>query len=70
MQDMAVITASAYLNSCGRQGSATADELIAFAGNTLWHQPVLDYAVGYTKKVMDDFRTYKTDYLKELKIDS
>ena len=38
MEDMAVITASAYLSSSGRQGSCIADDLIVFAQNTQWHQ--------------------------------
>lgn len=43
--DMARLTASAQLRSSGRQGSATIDDLIAFAKNTGWQQPLLDYSL-------------------------
>jgi uncharacterized protein (DUF2252 family) len=66
IEDMAVITASAYLNSCGRQGSCIADDLILFAQNKEWHQAVIDYSSAYTKKVMDDFRSFCSDYTNGL----
>lgn len=62
MQDMAVITASSYLSSSGRQGSGIADDLILFAQNNAWHQAVIDYSLTYTKQVMNDFRSFRSDY--------
>ena len=62
MQDMAVIAASSYLSSSGRQGSCIADDLISFAQNTQWHQPVIDYSLLYTKKVMNDYKSFCSDY--------
>ena len=59
MQDMGVITASSYLSSSGRQGSAVADELIAFGKDSDWYNNVIDYAKNYlltTKKYFEDFK--------------
>ncbi|HUZ57329.1 MAG TPA: DUF2252 family protein [Hanamia sp.] len=66
MQDMAVIAASSYLSSSGRQGSCIADDLILFASDTQWHQSVIDYALLYTKKVMNDYKSFRSDYKDEL----
>lgn len=57
INDMAVLTASAQLRSTGRQGSASADELIAFGRSESWQRPVINYAIGHALKV-------KKDYLK------
>ena len=66
MQDMAVIAASSYLSSSGRQGSCIADDLILFAQDSQWHRPVIDYALLYTKKVMNDYKFFRSDYKNEL----
>ncbi len=63
IDDMAVLTASAQLRSAGRQGSALADELIAFGYNTQWHDALIDYAAKYTKTVKKDYK----QFLKDLK---
>lgn len=57
INDMAVLTASAQLRSTGRQGSASADELIAFGKDESWQRPIINYAIGHALKV-------KKDYLK------
>ena len=62
MQDMAIITASSYLSSSGRQGSCVADDLILFAQNILWHKPIVDYSLAYTQKVKNDFKNFLSDY--------
>ena len=62
MEDMGMITASVYLNSSGRQGSAIADELISFGQNKEWHNSVIDYAKHYIIKVKKDFQDFKSDY--------
>jgi uncharacterized protein (DUF2252 family) len=64
IDDMAMLTASAQLRSSGRQSSATADELIAFGMNDQWQQVILDYAMGYAKKVKKDYATFVKDYKK------
>ena len=62
MDDMAVIAASSYLNSSGRQGSSIADDLIKFAENKEWHNAVIDYSLGYSRKVKTDFDNYCADH--------
>ena len=62
MQDMGVITASSYLNSSGRQGSAIADELIFFGENKHWQDSIINYANDYVVKARNDFEAFKTDY--------
>src|ERR1019366_8908755 len=66
MQDMAVIAASSYLSSSGRQGSCIADDLILFAQDSQWHRPVIDYSSLYTKKVINDYKSFRSDYKNEL----
>lgn len=56
MDDMAVIAASSYLSSSGRQGSSIADDLIKFAENKEWHNAVIDYSLGYSRKVKTEDR--------------
>ena len=44
----------AQLRSSGRQGSAIADDLIAFGLDTSWHRAALDYARDYAERVKRD----------------
>ncbi|MHA4807808.1 DUF2252 domain-containing protein [Flavitalea flava] len=60
--DMALLTASAELRSAGRQGSALADELIAFGKDQHWQQGLLDYAKEYAVQVKKDYQSYFKDY--------
>lgn len=62
IHDMAMLTASAQLRSSGRQGSAIADELIAFGQNTGWHKGILNYAIKYARQVKLDYQAYLKDY--------
>jgi uncharacterized protein (DUF2252 family) len=62
IEDMAILTASAQLRSAGRQGSAIADELIAFGQDGHWQQSLLDYAGQYAQQVKTDYRSYLKDY--------
>lgn len=62
IHDMAMLTASAQLRSSGRQGSAIADELIAFGENTDWHKGILNYAVKYARQVKVDYQAYVKGY--------
>lgn len=55
INDMAVLTASAQLRSTGRQGSASADELIAFGQSESWQRPVINYAIGHALRVKKDY---------------
>jgi len=67
VDDMATLTASAQLRSSGRQGSATADELILFGQSENWQEQVLNYAYKYTEKVNTDFQEFKRESIRESK---
>jgi len=43
MKDMALLNASAHLRSVSREGSCSADELIAFGKDPSWQKEVLEY---------------------------
>lgn len=62
MTDMAVITASSYLSSSGRQGSCIADDLILFAQNSDWHKAVIEYSLAYMRRVKKDYKNFASDY--------
>lgn len=64
IDDMAMLTASAQLRASGRQGSATADELIAFGLNNKWHDFVVNYAIEYAEKVKTDYTNFLNEYKK------
>ena len=64
IDDMAILTASSQLRSCGRQGASIADKLIALGSDTGWQEPLLDYAQEYAAKVRSDFKEYKALYKK------
>jgi uncharacterized protein (DUF2252 family) len=56
---MAQVTAWGHLRSRARQGSVSADELIAFADSASeWHDPVLDYARDYAVRVDRDYQMF------------
>lgn len=56
---MAQVTAWGQLRSRSRQGSAIADDLIAFAERARdWHLPLLDYAHTYAQQVERDYETF------------
>lgn len=62
--DLAVITASAQLRSSGRQGSATADALKAFAEEGKWVAAVKKWAIQYAIRVNHDFAVFRQAYKK------
>lgn len=63
IDDMAVLTASSQLRSSGRQGSATADELIAYGQSDKWQEAVLNYATHYATQT----KAYYADFIKDMK---
>jgi len=63
IDDMAILTASSQLRSSGRQGSAIADELIAFGQNDQWQEAVLQYAIEHSLQV----KKYYLQFLKDFK---
>lgn len=58
LSDLAMLMASAHLRSSGRHGSATADELKAFAAAKDWENTVLDWAAAYGKQVAKDYAIF------------
>jgi hypothetical protein len=55
---MGRVIAWAQLRSSGRQGSATADELIAFAGASGWKRQLIDYGRSYEIQVQRDYKRF------------
>jgi uncharacterized protein (DUF2252 family) len=55
---MAHVTAWAQLRSSGRQGSAVADDLIAFAEASGWQRALIDYGRLYAAQVERDFKLF------------
>ena len=55
---MGRVTAWAQLRSSGRQGSAIADDLIAFAGESGWQRRLVEYGRSYAAQVQRDFEQF------------
>jgi uncharacterized protein (DUF2252 family) len=62
VNNMAELSAWAQLRSGGRQGSATADELIAFGNRKDWQMPFVELAVQCEAQVIEDWKTYCEAY--------
>ena len=58
MRAMGHLVAWGHLRGGGRQGSATADEWVAFGSETGWRQPLLDYAIDYSRRVSGDWQHF------------
>ncbi|HEY5139103.1 MAG TPA: DUF2252 family protein, partial [Methylococcales bacterium] len=58
MHAMGKVVAWDQLRSSGRQGSAIADEWIAFAARSDWRTPLLEYADGYAIHVVNDWNEF------------
>ena len=57
-KSMGRVTAWAQLRSSGRQGSATADDLIEFASASGWKRRLIDYARAYQTQVEGDYKQF------------
>lgn len=68
LQNMGVLTASAQLRSSGRQGAATADDLITFGADATWQKKVVAFAFSYADKVKLDFEQFVTEREKQKKV--
>ncbi|CAG4905890.1 DUF2252 domain-containing protein [Paraburkholderia saeva] len=64
VNNMAELSAWSQLRSGGREGSAIADELIAFGNGTDWHMPLIQLAVQCEAQVMTDWQAYSAAYDK------
>jgi uncharacterized protein (DUF2252 family) len=62
---MGRVTAWAQLRSSGRQGSAPADELIAFAGASGWKRRLVDYGRSYETQVQRDYKQFVDAHNKQ-----
>src|SRR5471032_245178 len=62
VNSMAQLSAWAQLRSGGRQGSAIADELIAFGSRKDWQMPLVELAVQCEAQVIADWKAYCTAY--------
>jgi uncharacterized protein (DUF2252 family) len=62
LRDMAGVVAWGQLRSSGQQGSATADEWIAFGHDRSWVRPVFDYARHYADVVRGYWKTFAEAY--------
>ena len=64
IQTLGEIVAWGHLRSSGRQGSAIADELIAFAQEHTWQAEILTYAQHYQAQVHRDYQNFLESDLK------
>jgi uncharacterized protein (DUF2252 family) len=62
LETMGKLTAWSQLRSSGRQGSATADQLIAFSEKRRWPAELRTLARDATKQVRRDWKTYAKAY--------
>ena len=58
LHSMAQLIAFAHLRGTGRQGSSTADELIAFASGANWKKEVLSLSDKMAKNVFAEYKLF------------
>jgi uncharacterized protein (DUF2252 family) len=66
LKTMGELTAWGQLRSGGRQGSAGADELLAFAHSRQWQQELLDHAQKCHTQVVADYQAYRAAFERGL----
>ena len=64
----ASVMAWSQLRSSGRQGSCSADELIAFGTDTTWHKPLIDLAHKYARRITREQKEFRKATANGLKI--
>lgn len=62
INDMALLTASSQLRSSGRQGSATADELIEFGKDDRWQEKIIDLGIEYAEKTKMNHANFRSGF--------
>lgn len=62
IDDMGMLTASAQLRSSGMDGSATKDELKAFAIKSGWQEQIINIATEQAALVCADYGAFQQDY--------
>ena len=65
LEDMALISASAHLRSVGRKGACSADDLMEFGKEEIWHNKILDYALKYKGVVEYYYKEFKSAVIKQ-----
>ncbi|MDD1621178.1 MAG: DUF2252 domain-containing protein [Methylococcaceae bacterium] len=63
---MAELTAWQHIRTGGWQGSAIADQWQDFGRQKSWKQPLLDYALSYSRQVESDWASFKADFADSL----
>jgi uncharacterized protein (DUF2252 family) len=58
IKTLAELVAWGHLRSSGRQGSAIADQLIAFAQEKIWQTEILTYAHHYHNQIKEDYQDF------------
>jgi uncharacterized protein (DUF2252 family) len=58
IETMGKLTAWAQLRSSGRDGSATLDDLTAFAATDTWRRPLVEYGRAYSVKAERDYEEF------------
>ena len=56
---LGMLSASGHLRSSGRKGSATADELYAFAETGNWENGLKDWSVAYASQLQQQYAIYR-----------
>jgi uncharacterized protein (DUF2252 family) len=59
---MGELIAWSHLRSCGRSGSASADDWVAFGRSEDWQAPLLAYADEYGRKIASDWDEYAKEF--------
>jgi uncharacterized protein (DUF2252 family) len=62
VRNMAELVAWSHFRSSGRQGSAIADQLIAFGDDTKWQRPLVDLATQCEAQVVSDWHEYSAAF--------
>jgi uncharacterized protein (DUF2252 family) len=62
VRNMAELVAWSHFRSGGRQGSAIADDLIAFGDAAKWQLPLIDLATQCEAQVVSDWHDYSKAY--------
>jgi len=64
LANLGILSASGHLRSSGRKGSATADDLLAFATTGNWVAEVAEWSVSYAALVQQQFDVYRNAWGK------
>ena len=63
IHSMAELIAWQHIRTGGWRGSAIADDWQGFGHDSTWHAPLLEYALSYRQRVLDDWLSFKEQLL-------